>query len=59
MTFEYTLIRGVNDFKENAENLAGILKGMLCHVNLIPVNAVEGTGFLPAMIIILRTLLIY
>ncbi len=48
LTFEYTLIRGVNDFKENAENLAGILKGMLCHVNLIPVNAVEGTGFLPA-----------
>ncbi|MCI5893377.1 MAG: 23S rRNA (adenine(2503)-C(2))-methyltransferase RlmN, partial [Clostridiales bacterium] len=44
-TFEYTLIHGVNDFENNALALAKLLKGMLCHVNLIPVNSVEGTGF--------------
>lgn len=45
ITFEYTLISGVNDFEKNAEALAGLLRGILCHVNLIPVNTVEGTGF--------------
>lgn len=45
VTFEYTLISGVNDSVQNAEKLAHLLKGILCHVNLIPVNAVEGTGF--------------
>jgi len=44
VTFEYALISGVNDSKENAEELASRLRGMLCHVNLIPVNTVEGTG---------------
>lgn len=41
ITFEYSLIRGVNDTKENAGELAALLRGMLCHVNLIPVNKVE------------------
>lgn len=41
ITFEYSLIRGVNDGREQAEELAELLKGMLCHVNLIPVNKVE------------------
>lgn len=45
ITFEYTLIHGVNDFENNARALADLLKGMLCHVNLIPVNSVVGTGF--------------
>lgn len=40
ITFEYALIGGVNDRPEHAEELAGVLKGMLCHVNLIPVNYV-------------------
>lgn len=40
ITFEYTLIDGVNDKIEHAKELANKLKGMLCHVNLIPVNAV-------------------
>lgn len=40
ITFEYTLIDGVNDKIEHAKELATKLKGMLCHVNLIPVNAV-------------------
>lgn len=41
ITFEYTLIDGVNDRKEHAEELAERLSGMLCHVNLIPVNPVK------------------
>lgn len=40
ISFEYALIAGVNDTKENACALAGLLKGILCHVNLIPVNEV-------------------
>lgn len=40
ISFEYALIGGVNDQKEHAEELAGVLKTMLCHVNLIPVNHV-------------------
>lgn len=45
ITFEYALIKGVNDGREAAEKLTGLLKGMLCHVNLIPVNRVEGKEF--------------
>jgi len=40
ITFEYALIGGVNDQSEHAEELARVLQGMLCHVNLIPVNHV-------------------
>ena len=45
VTFEYSLIKGVNDGKKEAEALAGLLKGMLCHVNLIPINEVEERDF--------------
>jgi len=45
ITFEYTLVRGVNDLPEHAMQLAELLKGMLCHVNLIPLNKVKETGF--------------
>jgi len=45
ITFEYALIKGLNDSKENAHELAFLIKGMLSHVNLIPVNEVEGTEF--------------
>lgn len=41
ITFEYSLIEGVNDSKENAYQLAKLLHGILCHVNLIPVNPVD------------------
>lgn len=41
ISFEYTLISGVNDSAACAEELSQLLKGMLCHVNLIPVNNVE------------------
>ncbi|PJI06641.1 MULTISPECIES: 23S rRNA (adenine(2503)-C(2))-methyltransferase RlmN [Clostridium] len=45
VTFEYSLVKGVNDDKENAEKLGELLKGMLCHVNLIPVNTVKETSY--------------
>lgn len=45
ISFEYTLIAGVNDNLKTAAQLANLLKGMLCHVNLIPVNSVSETGF--------------
>ena len=45
VTFEYALIAGVNDSDRCAYELAEKLKGMGCHVNLIPVNAVEGTHY--------------
>lgn len=38
ISFEYALIDGVNDSREAALALAGLLKGMLCHVNLIALN---------------------
>ena len=45
ITFEYALIDGVNDKKEHAYQLVDLLKGMLCHVNLIPINYVKEIGF--------------
>ena len=45
ISFEYSLISGVNDSIENADELARLLKGMLCHVNLIPVNKIEEREF--------------
>ena len=41
ITFEYSMIKGVNDSKENAEELANLVKGMNCHINLIPLNEVK------------------
>lgn len=41
ISFEYVLIKGVNDNRSHAEVLAGKLRGMLCHVNLIPLNPVR------------------
>lgn len=41
ISFEYTMIDGVNDSDACAEELAARLHGMLCHVNLIPVNTVR------------------
>lgn len=45
VSFEYTLISGVNDSIDAADKLIKLLSGKLCHVNLIPVNAVSETGF--------------
>lgn len=44
ITFEYTCVDGKNDSRENIEELASKLKGMLCHVNLIPLNKVVESG---------------
>ena len=44
VTFEYALVKGINDSLEHADMLAALLKGLLCHVNLIPLNAVKETG---------------
>lgn len=41
ISFEYAMISGVNDSDECAAELGKKLKGMLCHVNLIPVNSVK------------------
>lgn len=45
ITFEYALIGGVNDQAEHAQELADVLKDMLCHVNLIPVNHVPERNY--------------
>lgn len=50
VTFEYSMISGVNDSDENARELAKRLEGTQSHVNLIPVNTVEGTGYLKSNI---------
>ena len=44
VSFEYTLINGVNDSTECAKELASMLHGFISHVNLIPVNDVEERG---------------
>lgn len=42
LTFEWTLIKGVNDTREQAQKLSALLEGMLCHVNLVPLNPTTG-----------------
>lgn len=41
ITFEYSLVRGVNDTDEDAVQLIRLIKGLNCHVNLIPVNPIR------------------
>ena len=45
MSFEYSLIHGVNDSMENAAELAKLVKDLHSHINLIPVNKVEERSF--------------
>ena len=45
ITFEYSLVGGVNDSEEDAKALAGLIGGLNCHVNLIPVNPVKERNF--------------
>lgn len=45
ISFEYALISGVNDLPEDAHQLGKLLGGMLCHVNLIPVNPIKERSF--------------
>lgn len=41
ITFEYSLVAGENDQKEDAKQLSALLKGFPCHINLIPVNPIK------------------
>jgi len=45
VTFEYALMRGTNDSPALAEDLADKLQGILCHVNLIPLNPIPDSPF--------------
>lgn len=45
VTFEYVLLRGINDAAEHAHELGRLLQDLLCHVNLIPVNPVRDTHY--------------
>lgn len=45
ITFEYSMISGLNDSLDNAKELAYKIKDILCHVNLIPVNKIDEKNF--------------
>lgn len=45
ISFEYALIKDVNDSADNAKELASLLKGIMSHVNLIPVNPVKENDY--------------
>ena len=45
ITYEYSLVGGVNDSQEDADLLARLLKGQNCHINLIPVNPIKEREF--------------
>lgn len=45
ISFEYSLMRGINDSEENAAELAGLIKNLNCHVNLINVNPIKEKDF--------------
>jgi 23S rRNA (adenine2503-C2)-methyltransferase len=48
VTFEYALIADVNDRILHAQQLADLLKGLLCHVNLIPLNPTPDSPLRPS-----------
>lgn len=48
LTFEYALVEGVNDSTEQAKALSQLLKNLLCHVNLIPVNPIDEETYQPS-----------
>jgi 23S rRNA (adenine2503-C2)-methyltransferase len=48
ISFEYAMMAGINDSPALAEELASLLQGLLCHVNLIPLNPVVGSPFQPS-----------
>ena len=45
ISFEYALAKDNNDNLEDAKELVKLLKGVLCHVNLIPINKIENGSF--------------
>ena len=48
MSFEYALMDGINDSDDDLKALIAYCKGLLCHVNLIPLNKIEGSPFKPS-----------
>jgi len=48
VSFEYALINGINDSPEQARRLARLVDGLLCHVNLIPLNPVPESPYRPS-----------
>jgi 23S rRNA (adenine2503-C2)-methyltransferase len=48
ITFEWALIAGKNDDEKTARELAGLLKGLLCHVNVIPLNPTGQNEYAPS-----------
>ncbi|MBC7237973.1 MAG: 23S rRNA (adenine(2503)-C(2))-methyltransferase RlmN, partial [Chloroflexi bacterium] len=48
VSFEYALARGVNDSEAYAHATAKLLRGMLCHVNLIPLNPIPDCPYVPS-----------
>lgn len=48
VTFEYALMRGINDSADLAEELAQKIKHLTCHVNLIPLNPIPDSPFQPS-----------
>lgn len=47
LTFEYVLLKDINDTDEDARRLARLLRGIPCKINLIPFNAFEGAPYRP------------
>ena len=45
ISFEYAVISGVNDSAEDARRLAALLRGINCHINLIPVNKIKERSY--------------
>ncbi|MDY4785592.1 23S rRNA (adenine(2503)-C(2))-methyltransferase RlmN [Pygmaiobacter massiliensis] len=45
ISFEYAMVKGVNDTPACAEELAHLLRGMSAHINLIPINPVDGSQY--------------
>ena len=48
VTFEFALIDGVNDQVQQAQKLVMLLQGLICHVNLIPLNPTPGSSLAPS-----------
>ena len=48
ISFEYAMMAGINDSLAVAEELATLLQGLLCHVNLIPLNPIVGSPYQPS-----------
>lgn len=55
ITFEYSLVGGVNDTDKDAAELSALIKGMNCHVNLIPVNPIKERDYVQSDTAVIET----